>query len=126
MDDREDFQDGDINEPEQPAGNFDDNIDEPARAANDIDESVEDINVEEELVRPMSQLQSQETPRNSQQQQNSQQTDARRSVRSQGSSFVILFIFVRNSFNLKTLKIFENCYYSKYKPYHISIVSYRE
>ena len=27
MDDREDFQDGDINEPEQPAGNFDDNID---------------------------------------------------------------------------------------------------
>ena len=100
MDDREDFQDGDINEPEQPAGNFDDNIDEPARAADDIDENVEDINVEEELVRPMSQLQSQETQRNSQQQQNSQQTDARRSVRSQGSSFVILLIFVRNSLNL--------------------------
>ena len=99
MDDREDFQDGDINEPEQPAGTFDDDI-EPARAADDIDESVEDINVEEELVRPMSQLQSQETPRNSQQQQNSQQTDARRSVRSQGSSFVILLIFVRNSLNL--------------------------
>ena len=79
---------------------FDDNIDKPARAADDIDENVEDINVEEELVRPMSQLQSQETPRNSQQQQNSQQTDARRSVRSQGSSFVIFLIFVRNSLNL--------------------------
>ena len=87
MDDREDYQDGDINESEQPAGNFDDNFDEPARAADDIDESIEDINVEEELVRPMSQLQSQETPRNSQQQRNSQQTDSRRSVRSQGSSF---------------------------------------
>ena len=96
MDDREDFQDGDINEPEQPAGNFDDNFDEPARAADDIDESVENINVEEELIRPMSQLQSQETPRNSQQQQNSQQTDSRRSVRSQGSSFVILLFFLRN------------------------------
>ena len=89
MDDREDYQDGDINEPGQPVGDFDANVDEAPRPADDIDEHIGDIDVEEELVRPMSQLQSQETPRNSQQQGNSQQTDPRQSVRSQGSSFVI-------------------------------------
>ena len=103
MDDREDYQDGDINEPEQPVGDFDDNVDEPPRPAHDIDEHMEDINVEEELVRPMSQLQSQETPRNSQQQGNSQQTETRKSVRSQGSSFIISTLF-------EILKI----YYLKY------------
>ena len=79
MDDREDYQDGDINEPEQPVGDFDDNVDEPPRPADDIDEHMEDINVEEELVRPRRQLQSQETPRNSQQQGNSQQSETRKS-----------------------------------------------
>ena len=104
MDDREDYQDGDINEPEQPVGDFDDNVDEPPRPADDIDEHMEDINVEEELVRPMSQLQSQETPRNSQQQGNSQQTETRKSVRSQGSSFIISILL------FEILKI----YYLKY------------
>ena len=41
IDDREDFQDGDINEPEQPLDDFDANVDEPPRTTDDIDESVE-------------------------------------------------------------------------------------
>ena len=48
IDDREDFQDGDINEPEQPLDDFDANVDEPPRTTDDIDEIVEDINVEED------------------------------------------------------------------------------
>ena len=46
--DREDFQDIDINEPEQPLDDFDANVDEPPWTADDIDESVEDINAEED------------------------------------------------------------------------------
>ena len=62
MVDRDDYEDGDLNEPFQPEPEF--------------DEEPEQINVEEELVRPMSQLNSQErnqTPSNSQR-SNSQQT----------------------------------------------------
>ena len=73
MVDRDDYEDGDLNEPSQPEQEFDG---EP-----------EEINVEEELVRPMSQLNSQErfqTPSNSQQ-NNSQQTA--QSMRSQVKDF---------------------------------------
>ena len=58
MYDREDFQDVDINEPEQPLDDFNANVDESPRAADDFDESVQDINAEDDLIRPMSQLQS--------------------------------------------------------------------
>ena len=47
MYDREDFQDVDINEPEQPLDDFNANVDEPPRTTDDIDESVKDINFEE-------------------------------------------------------------------------------
>lgn len=86
MEDREDYEDGDINDPEQPGNNFHDDFNHPNPPSNNFDDSTEDINVEEELVQPMSQLQSQEeTPRNSQQRsENSQQTVSRKSIRSQG------------------------------------------
>ena len=84
MVDRDDYEDGDLNEPFQPEQEFDG---EP-----------EEINVEEELVRPMSQLNSQEryqTPSNSQQ-INSQQTA--RSMQSQfknlNHQYVIFFWYM--------------------------------
>ena len=66
MVDRDDYEDGDLNEPFQPEPEF--------------DEEPEQINVEEELVRPMSQLNSQErnqTPSNSQQTAQSMQSQVK-------------------------------------------------
>ena len=70
MDEREEYQDGDINDPIRPPEDFAANAEGPT--------DYEEINVEEELVQPMHNLSSQErTPTNSQQQ-------TARSIRYQG------------------------------------------
>ena len=87
MDQRSDFLDGEINDPIRPPEDFL-NFDANTYNATDPGNS-DDINVEEELIRPMNELSSQErTP------SNSQQFQSARSIRSEGSDFEFLFITI--------------------------------
>ena len=87
MDQRSDFLDGEINDPIRPPEDFP-NFDTNSYNATDPGNS-DDINVEEELIRPMNELSSQErTP------SNSQQFQSARSIRSKGSDFEFLFITI--------------------------------
>lgn len=76
MDQRDDFQDGEINDPIRPPEDL------PSFEPSAQNAQFEDLNVEEELIESMNELSSQEkTP------SNSQQTQSARSIRSQGYDF---------------------------------------